>query len=855
MKSYSKQKTNLDSDLLKYLRTSNINSIGGYYIGKTLGKGSFGKVKLGIHKLTGQKVAIKIVDKIHAPIVAREIETWRHLIHPNIIQLYEVITSETKIYMIVEYAEEGELFDFISKYGRIDEQSVTAKRLFKQLVEAVYYCHQHNFVHRDLKLENVLLSNDFKIKLSDFGFTREFSSSKLLDTYCGSVAYAAPEMITGKQYNGPGADIWSLGVILYTMVCGTLPFDDETDEIIHQKILNLKYEIPDFISEECKDLITRILKIEPSERITIEEILNHKWMETSQEDNISSVNSSNLSLSSAVNTSYVNLNNNSENDIKSIENLHSNLNSSLKNSELSLNGTSIKSHSGSNNLMIASNSSLKSNNSLNNSISSLQGSNNSLNKPSRLSNKDHKRRMKQNLFINLSKNKEEELILDEIEKKLLDNLEWIGFNTKALLESVKNHSCNELSATWYLLLRKHKSHHYSNFIFNDESVFCPSAEPWASGSKSNKYDFQPFSAPIRSSFTTNANNRNLWATGSRKDILNEVMKKNSPRLTTITQKQILTSSSKSYNNSPTSYGTSTYNNKLIMTPIEKSIPNSPLNSNLIMKEGEGEKEKEEEEMEEGEESRKNGSGFNLINKKSQNSYTSISNRSLLTKNIMKSQLPPLINDDFKKDFIKSEQPISSRILTNNMIYSNSYSGDINMMVRNVNGSSKTYSPFRGRPKPRRSTLPSNFPNHFSLDEDGNDSSSNLISVDEDDNEEDDYSSSYTPSSIKFKTFQANETALPTSSSFNTNSPLTLTTMIGVNEEDEEDRESNISITTDSNIETNDNIKLDIPDKFIAKSTTSRSSSGYSETSGYTNDDYMNYFHQPETNQTNNKTSY
>ncbi|ORX75631.1 Pkinase-domain-containing protein [Anaeromyces robustus] len=284
MKIYSKQKANLDSDLLKYLRSSSINSIGGYHIGKTLGKGSFGKVKLGVHKLTGQKVAIKIVDKIHAPIVAREIETWRHLIHPNIIQLYEVITSETKIYMIIEFAEEGELFDFITKYGRIDENSVTAKKLFRQLVEAVSYCHQNNFVHRDLKLENVLLSSDFNIKLSDFGFTREFSSSKLLDTYCGSVAYAAPEMISGKQYNGPGADIWSLGVILYTIVCGTLPFDDETDTVIHQKILNLKYEIPDFISDECKDLITRILKIEPSERITIEEILNHKWLEIPKDE-------------------------------------------------------------------------------------------------------------------------------------------------------------------------------------------------------------------------------------------------------------------------------------------------------------------------------------------------------------------------------------------------------------------------------------------------------------------------------------------------------------------------------------------------------------------------------------------
>jgi len=103
---------------------------------------------LGIHKLTGQKVAIKIVDKIHAPIVAREIETWRHLIHPNIVQLYEVLTSESKIYMVIEYAEEGELFDFITKYGRIDEKSITAKKLFRELVEAVNYCHQHNFVHR-----------------------------------------------------------------------------------------------------------------------------------------------------------------------------------------------------------------------------------------------------------------------------------------------------------------------------------------------------------------------------------------------------------------------------------------------------------------------------------------------------------------------------------------------------------------------------------------------------------------------------------------------------------------------------------------------------------------------------------
>lgn len=683
-------------------------------------------------------------------------------------------------------------------------------------------------------------------------------------------------------------------------------------------------------------------------------------MEVPQDDNVSSTQNSNVSLSSVINTSCTKINSHSENDIKSLENIGV-LDSSLGNSEKSLNGSRSshlsKSHSGSNNSKLNSCSSLRNSHSLNNSFSSGNNlsvdSNSSLNKSNKLLCKDHKRRMKQNLFITLSKSKEEELILDDIEKKLLEHLEWIGFNTNAILESIKNHSCNELSATWYLLLRKHKGYHYSSNTFDDNSVFCPSAEPWATGSKSSKFELQPYSAPIRSSFTTNANNKYLWATGTRKDYLNGVMKKNSPKLSTISQKQILNSNSNSYSNSPVKLNNSAHNSFKQEKSLEELNNNlSVSNSNQIMEE------EEEEEI-----GRRN-SEFSFTSRKSPSSYSSISNRSLLTNRILQIQQQSSESDNFKKDFIKNELPISAKIPTSNIVYSNSYSGGMNMMVHNINGTTKTYSPFLGRPKPRRSTLPSSFPNHFTYDEDGNESSSNLISVDEEEGyEEEDYSSSYTCSSVKCK---ANEETQHPASSLVINSPLTMTTMIDANDEIEcntsgsrsngstdsiigsrvssEDSEldekadkninsdqliqkkpalptqneldinnsfnkfvkekyssnpygknvNNSSSTSTSTItgsicnyneksvndftssprfinytnsqfssfsqfyspsQNNESIKLDIPDKFIAKSTTSRSSSGISETSGYNNEDFINYFHQPETNQTNNRTSY
>jgi serine/threonine protein kinase len=199
-------------------------------------------------------VAIKIVDKIHAPSLIREvyfaltqIETWRQLHHPNIAQLYEVLSSESKIYMVTEYCNGGELLDYITHNGRMDDRAAQTVKVFVQIAEAVQKCHDKNFTHRDLKLENILLTNDLQVKLIDFGFTRLYDEKVLLDTYCGSSAYAAPEIVAGQKYSGPEADIWSLGVVLYTIVCGYLPFDADTEFDTHQQIKEISYVIPSFL--------------------------------------------------------------------------------------------------------------------------------------------------------------------------------------------------------------------------------------------------------------------------------------------------------------------------------------------------------------------------------------------------------------------------------------------------------------------------------------------------------------------------------------------------------------------------------------------------------------------------------
>ncbi|KAL1918687.1 uncharacterized protein VTP21DRAFT_2709 [Calcarisporiella thermophila] len=275
-------------ELLAKLSSPDVFMVGNYTLDKTIGEGSYGKVKLGLHRLTGQKAAIKKISKRHAPLITREIFHHQRLEHPNIVRLLEILTTENYIYVVTEYCPNGELFDHLIDKGRVSER--TAQRWFRQLCSAVKYCHELKVVHRDLKLENILLDADMNLKLVDFSFSRECESRRMLDTFCGSVAYAAPEMIKGRKYSGPEADIWSLGVILYTLLCGYLPFDDDVEANIHAQILSLDYELPEFLTEESRDLISRILKIEPSERITMNQIMAHPWLQMKLSSRVLGVN-------------------------------------------------------------------------------------------------------------------------------------------------------------------------------------------------------------------------------------------------------------------------------------------------------------------------------------------------------------------------------------------------------------------------------------------------------------------------------------------------------------------------------------------------------------------------------------
>ncbi|KAF9095152.1 Protein kinase [Mortierella sp. GBA35] len=255
--------------------TSNIK-IGPYMLLETLGVGSFGKVKRAVHSLTGHTVAIKIINKnkvVNQDMFARvkrEIQYLKLLRHPHIIKLYEVISTPTSIYMVIEYAG-GELFNYIVDNTRLSEEE--ARRFFQQIVCAIEYCHRHKIVHRDLKPENLLLDPSMNVKIADFGLSNIMTDGDFLKTSCGSPNYAAPEVISGKLYAGPEVDVWSCGVILYVMLCGRLPFDDDYIPLLFKKI-NGKYKNTDSIT---KYLLTSMLVVDPLKRITIAEIRQNAW--------------------------------------------------------------------------------------------------------------------------------------------------------------------------------------------------------------------------------------------------------------------------------------------------------------------------------------------------------------------------------------------------------------------------------------------------------------------------------------------------------------------------------------------------------------------------------------------------
>ncbi|CAH8615777.1 unnamed protein product [Heterobilharzia americana] len=255
--------------------------IGNYIIGETLGVGTFGKVKVGIHKSTGVQVAVKIVnrDKIKALDVAgklrREILNLWLFRHPHIIKLYQVISTPTDIFMIMEYVSGGELFDFIVKSGKLSEKD--ARKFFQQIISGVAYCHRHKVVHRDLKPENLLLDSNQNVKIADFGLSNMMQDGEFLRTSCGSPNYAAPEVISGKLYAGPEVDVWSCGVILYALLCGTLPFDDEHIPTLFKKIKAGYFHLPETLSAGVRDLLRRMITVDPIKRATIEEIRRHPW--------------------------------------------------------------------------------------------------------------------------------------------------------------------------------------------------------------------------------------------------------------------------------------------------------------------------------------------------------------------------------------------------------------------------------------------------------------------------------------------------------------------------------------------------------------------------------------------------
>ncbi|XP_023681284.1 MAP/microtubule affinity-regulating kinase 3a isoform X4 [Paramormyrops kingsleyae] len=261
--------------------------IGNYRLLKTIGKGNFAKVKLARHILTGREVAIKIIDKTQLNPTSlqklfREVRIMKILNHPNIVKLFEVIETEKTLYLVMEYASGGEVFDYLVAHGRMKEKEARAK--FRQIVSAVQYCHQKHIVHRDLKAENLLLDADMNIKIADFGFSNEFTLGNKLDTFCGSPPYAAPELFQGKKYDGPEVDVWSLGVILYTLVSGSLPFDGQNLKELRERVLRGKYRIPFYMSTDCENLLKRFLVLNPAKRGTLEQIMKDRWINAGCEE-------------------------------------------------------------------------------------------------------------------------------------------------------------------------------------------------------------------------------------------------------------------------------------------------------------------------------------------------------------------------------------------------------------------------------------------------------------------------------------------------------------------------------------------------------------------------------------------
>ncbi|KOS20860.1 putative serine/threonine-protein kinase [Escovopsis weberi] len=263
--------------LLDEFSSSDLRTVGNYNLGRLIGKGSFGKVYLATHKLTnGSKVVLKSANKTDSNL-AREIHHHRQFIHPHIARLYEVIVTESLVWMVLEYCSGDELYNYLLDYGPLPVAKV--QKIFAQLVGAVTYVHMQSCVHRDLKLENILFDKHENVKLVDFGFTREYEGrTNHLQTFCGTICYSAPEMLKGEKYAGEKVDVWSLGIILYALLCGELPFDDDDDNVTRSRILTEEPEFPPHMPGEAIPLIKMLLSKRPLLRPGLPEILDHPFL-------------------------------------------------------------------------------------------------------------------------------------------------------------------------------------------------------------------------------------------------------------------------------------------------------------------------------------------------------------------------------------------------------------------------------------------------------------------------------------------------------------------------------------------------------------------------------------------------
>ena len=283
LKTLKKYKTtNLQHYTESDIEISDLKQIGNYQLGQEIGSGAFGKVLLGRHITTDEKVAIKILDKIKLSktpddyqLVKQELSILKIVKHKYIVRLFEILETSRYIFIVMEYCEGGDIMNYIISKGRLSENE--SLKFFHQLINALFYLHSQSIAHRDVKIDNLLLDSNKDLKLIDFGLSTKYKEDELLNQPCGTIVYAAPEVLNYKDYHGMLADVWSCGIVLYGMLSGFLPFGDSDDEINKKMVLSGRIKMPNFFSEGAINLLKHMLDINPLTRFTLDDIMEHPW--------------------------------------------------------------------------------------------------------------------------------------------------------------------------------------------------------------------------------------------------------------------------------------------------------------------------------------------------------------------------------------------------------------------------------------------------------------------------------------------------------------------------------------------------------------------------------------------------